>query len=105
MMSIKERKDLTAEEIAYYKDNDVHLEKMQDWSTFREDLKKKGEITLVRGQDLSPEAMERLMSPAKPNVLDVMSVAFAKKTGRRIPKGTRSKFTAKEIKTIASIIK
>ncbi len=45
------------------------------------------------------------MSPAKPNVLDVMSVAFAKKTGRRIPKGARSKFTKQEIKAIASIIK
>lgn len=105
MMSIKERKDLTAEEIAYYKEYDGHWEKMEDWSTFRVDWNKKGEITLVRGQDLSPEARARLMSPAKPNVLDVMSVAFAKKTGRRIPKGARSKFTKQEIKAITSIIK
>ena len=33
MMSIKERKDLTAEEIAYYKEYDGHWEKMEDWST------------------------------------------------------------------------
>ena len=105
MMSIKERKDLTAEEIAYYKEYDGHWEKMEDWSTFRVDRNKKGDITLGRGQDLSPEARERLMSPAKPTVLDVMSVAFAKKTGRRIPKGARSKFTAKDIKTITNIIK
>ena len=105
MMSIKERKDLTAEEIAYYNEYDGQWEKMEDWSTFRVDRNKKGEITLVRGQDLSPEAMERLMSPTKPNVLDVMSVAFAKKTGRRIPKSVRSKFTKQEIKAITSIIK
>lgn len=101
MMTIKRTVDLEADELAYIKANLPCLD-VKDYDTVRVDRKDKtGHITRIAGEEFTEEKRAELCGP---NILDVMKVAYTKKTGKRLDKATKSKFTRKEISAIAKAI-
>lgn len=102
MMTIKKTVDLEADELAYIKANlpCLHIE---DYDTVRVDRKDKtGRITRIAGEEFTEAKKAELCGP---NILDVMKVAYAKKTGKHLDKATKNKFTKNEIADIAKVIK
>lgn len=101
MMTIKKTTDLEADELAYIKANLPCLD-IEDWATVRVDRKDKtGRITRIVGEELTEEKRAELFGL---NIMDVMKVAYAKKTGKRLDKATKGKFSKKEIADIAKVI-
>lgn len=101
MMTIKKTTALEADELAYIKANLPCLH-IDDYDTVRVDRKDKtGRITRIAGEEFTEEKKAELCGP---NILDVMKVAYAKKTGKRLDKATKSKFSKKEIADIAKVI-
>lgn len=101
MMTIKRTVDLEADELAYIKANLPCLN-VEDYDTVRVDRSNKtGRITRIAGEEFTEGKRAELCGP---NILDVMKVAYAKKTGKRLDKATRSKFSKKEIADIAKVI-
>lgn len=101
MMTIKKTVDLEADELAYIKANlpCLHIE---DYDTVKVDRKDKtGRITRIAGEEFTEAKKAELCGP---NILDVMKVAYAKKTGKRLDKAPRSKFSKKEMADIAKVI-
>lgn len=101
MKTIKKTVDLEADELAYIKANLPCLH-VNDYDTVRVDRNKSGRITHIAGEELTREKSDSLCGPG---LMDVMKVAYAKKTGKRLDKATRSKFSKKEISDIAKVIK
>lgn len=102
MMTLKKTVDLEADELAYIKANlpCLHIE---DYDTVRVDRKDKtGRITRIAGEEFTEAKKAELCGP---NIQDVMKVAFDKKTGKRLDKALKNKFTKKEIADIAKVIK
>lgn len=101
MMTIKKTTALEADELAYIKANLPCLD-VEDYDTVRVDRSNKtGRITRIAGEEFTEEKKAELCGP---NILDVMKVAYAKKTGKRLDKATKGKFTKKEIANIAKVI-
>lgn len=101
MMTIKKTTALEADELAYIKANLPCLN-VEDYDTVRVDRKDKtGRITRIAGEEFTEEKKAELFGL---NLMDVMKVAYAKKTGKHLDKATRSKFTRKEISNIAKVI-
>lgn len=103
MMTIKKTVDLEADELAYIKANlpCLHIE---DYDTVRVDRKDKtGRITRIAGEEFTKEKSDSLCGGSR--LMDVMKVAYAKKTGKRLDKALKNKFTKKEIADIAKVIK
>lgn len=101
MMTIKKTTALEADELAYIKANLPCLD-VEDYYTVRVDRSNKtGSITRIAGEEFTEEKKTELCGP---NILDVMKVAYAKKTDKHLDKATRSKFTRKEIADIAKAI-
>lgn len=101
MMTVKKTVDLEADELAYIKANLPCLD-VKDYDTVRVDRKDKtGRITRIAGEEFTEEKKAELFDL---NLMDVMKVAYAKKTGKHLDKATRSKFTRKEISNIAKVI-
>lgn len=100
-MTIKKTVDLEADELAYIKANLPCLD-IEDYDTVRVDRKNRtGQITRIAGEEFTEAKKAELCGP---NLMDVMKVAYAKKTGKRLDKVTRSKFSKKEIADIAKVI-
>lgn len=78
----------------------MHIE---DYDTVRVDRNKAGRITRIAGEEFTKEKSDSLCGGSR--LLDVVKVAYAKKTGKRLDKATRSKFSKKEIADIAKVIK
>lgn len=101
MMTIKKTTALEADELAYIKANLPCLD-VEDYDTVRIDRSNKtGRITRIAGEEFTEEKKAELCGP---NILDVMKVAYAKKTGKRLDKATKGKFSKKEIANIAKVI-
>lgn len=102
MMEIKKTANLTHDELAYIKANlpCLHIE---DYDTVRVDRSNKtGHITRISGEEFTKEKSDSLCGGS--HLLDVMKVAYVKKTGKRLDKATRSKFSKKEMADIAKVI-
>ena len=101
MMTIKKTTALEADELAYIKANLPCLD-VEDYDTVRVDRSNKtGRITRIAGEEFTEEKKAELCGP---NILDIMKVAYAKKTGKRLDKATKGKFSKKEIANIAKVI-
>lgn len=100
MMEIKKTANLTKDELAYIKANLPCLH-VNDYDTVRVDRNKSGRITHIAGEEFTKEKSDSLCGPG---LMDVMKVAYAKKTGKRLDKATRSKFSKKEMADIAKVI-
>lgn len=102
MMEIKKTANLTKDELAYIKTNlpCLHIE---DYDTVRVDRNKAGRVTRIAGEEFTKEKSDSLCGGSR--LMDVMKVAYAKKTGKRLDKALKNKFTKKEIADIAKVIK
>mgnify|MGYP007008391388 CR=1 FL=1 len=101
MMTIKKTTALEADELAYIKANLPCLD-VEDYDTVRVDRSNKtGRITRIAGEEFTEEKKAELCGP---NILDIMKVAYAKKTGKRLDKATKGKFSKKEIANITKVI-
>lgn len=102
MMTIKKTTALEADELAYIKANLPCLD-VDDYDTVRVDRSNKtGRITRIAGEEFTKEKSDSLCGGS--HLLDVMKVAYVKKTGKRLDKATRIKFSKKEMADIAKVI-
>ena len=93
--------ELTDSEKHYFSENCNCLESLFDYKSFTVQYKKSGEICMMKGYDLTDEKMAELERlDENPSCLDIASVAYCMKTGHRIPKNVRSKFTNSQIRAI-----
>ena len=99
-MEFKKVENFTEEERAYFKEN-LKWENLDDYVDVRIDRNKEGKITYMK----SHERKDPYGSDDTPNLMDIMKVAYAAKTGKRLKRSVRSKFTESEIRVIKSTIK